>query len=53
MWGSDWPMTLLASGYTGTWQVMSALISELSPTEQRMVLGDTARRVYRLEGDGT
>jgi L-fuconolactonase len=48
MWGSDWPMTLLASGYTGTWQVMSALISELSPTEQRMVLGDTARRVYRL-----
>jgi L-fucono-1,5-lactonase len=48
MWGSDWPMTLLTAGYAGTWQVMSALIGELSPDEQRSLLGDTARRVYRL-----
>jgi L-fuconolactonase len=49
MWGSDWPMTLLTAGYAGTWQVMAALIGELSPDEQAMVLSGTAGRVYRLD----
>jgi L-fuconolactonase len=48
--GSDWPMTLLTEGYAGTWTVLSTLIAELSPAEQRLLLGDTARRVYRLDG---
>lgn len=48
MWGSDWPMTLLTEGYTRTWQVMSALIGELTTKEQQLLLGGTARRVYRL-----
>lgn len=48
MWGSDWPMTLLTDGYAGTWRVMSELIGELSPTEQRLLLGETAHRVYHL-----
>jgi L-fuconolactonase len=48
MWGSDWPMTLLTDGYAGTWRVMSALIGELTPAEQRLLLGDTACRVYRI-----
>ena len=51
MWGSDWPMTLLTEGYAGTWRVMSALVAELSPAEQRLLLGDTARRVYRLPSE--
>ena len=50
MWGSDWPMTLLTEGYADTWRVLSALIGELSPAEQRLLLGGTARRVYRLDG---
>jgi L-fuconolactonase len=50
MWGSDWPMTLLTEGYAGTWTVLSTLVAELSPAEQRLLLGDTARRVYRLDG---
>ena len=53
MWGSDWPMTLLTAGYAGTWQVMSALIGELSAHEQRLLLGDTARRTYRLTAKET
>lgn len=49
MWGSDWPMTLLTEGYAGTWAVLSQLVGELSPDEQRQLLGATAQEVYRLE----
>jgi L-fuconolactonase len=48
MFGSDWPMTVPEGGYRPTHEVLAALIGELSPAEQRSVMGDTARRVYRL-----
>jgi L-fuconolactonase len=48
IWGSDWPMTLLTAGYGGTWEVLSGLIDELEPDEQRKILVGTACRVYRL-----
>jgi L-fuconolactonase len=48
IWGSDWPMTLLAAGYAGTWDVLSALVGELTADEQQKVLAGTACRVYRL-----
>ena len=48
MYGSDWPMTVVAGGYRATWSVASELIAELSADEQAMVLGQTAARVYRL-----
>ncbi|WP_433286170.1 amidohydrolase family protein [Pseudonocardia sp. CA-142604] len=48
IWGSDWPMTLLTAGYAGTWEVLSALVGELTPDEQQAVLAGTACRVYRL-----
>jgi L-fuconolactonase len=48
MWGSDWPMTLLTSGYAGTWEVMRVLIEELAPAEQEQLLAGTATRVYGL-----
>ncbi len=48
MFGSDWPMTVPEGGYRPTYEVLAALIGELSPDEQRSVLGGTARRVYRL-----
>jgi L-fuconolactonase len=48
MWGSDWPMTLLTAGYAATWEVMAALIGELTPAEQRLLLSGTATRVYDL-----
>jgi L-fuconolactonase len=48
MFGSDWPMTVPDGGYGPTYEVLRALIGELSPTEQQDMLGGTARRVYRL-----
>ena len=53
MFGSDWPVTVPEDahgpqGYRPTYEVLAALIGELSPVEQRAVMGDTARRVYRL-----
>jgi L-fuconolactonase len=48
IWGSDWPMTLLTAGYAGTWDVLSALIGELTADEQQKILAGTACRVYRL-----
>jgi L-fuconolactonase len=48
MWGSDWPMTLLTAGYTGTWEVLSGLLGELTDDEQGKILDGTVHRVYRL-----
>jgi L-fuconolactonase len=48
LWGSDWPMTLLTAGYTGTWEVMAELVGELTEKEQDKILEGTAQRVYRL-----
>lgn len=48
MWGSDWPVTMLVGGYAQAWEVMSALVGELSQDEQNRVLSGTATDVYRL-----
>jgi L-fuconolactonase len=53
MFGSDWPVTVPEDahgpqGYRPTYEVLAGLVGELSPDEQRWVMGDTARRVYRL-----
>lgn len=48
MFGSDWPVCLLASGY-GRWLATARdLVAGLSEPEQAAVLGATARRVYGL-----
>ncbi len=62
MYGSDWPMTIGEGGYGSTWPVMSALISELSDSEQdevlqldgerRLWVGSTAMSDYLLEVEG-
>jgi len=46
LWGSDWPMTLLTAGYTGTWEVMAELLGELTDEERCKILTDNALRVY-------
>jgi L-fuconolactonase len=53
MFGSDWPVTVPEDrhgpqGYRPTYEVLADLIGELSADEQRAILGETARRVYRL-----
>ncbi len=49
LWGSDWPMSLPHGGYHVHAQRLWGLLEELSDGERGAILGDTARRVYRLE----
>jgi L-fuconolactonase len=51
MYGGDWPMTVPAGGYQPHWQVVAALLGELSPAERDEVRHSTATRVYSLGRD--
>ena len=50
LFGSDWPVCLLASGYAGVVQTAERLLAGLAPDEQRLVFRDNARTLYRLPG---
>jgi len=48
MFGSDWPVCTLATGY-GRWvETVEALIASLSEAEQGRIMGGTAIEAYRL-----
>ena len=49
MFGSDWPVCLLAATYEDVLGLVRAVIDGLGPSEQAAVLGGTALRTYRLE----
>lgn len=46
--GSDWPVCTLAVTYRRWWQVLREMVSGLSGSEQAMILGRNAERVYGL-----
>jgi L-fuconolactonase len=48
LFGSDWPVCLLAASYQRVFDAAREALSELSPTESSAVFGDTATEVYRL-----
>jgi L-fuconolactonase len=48
MFGSDWPVCLLASGYADVMELARSLTAGLSAAEQAAVFGATAARVYRI-----
>lgn len=48
MFGSDWPVCLVACTYQRWFQIVTRLVSKLSPDEQAQVMGGTAIRAYRL-----
>ncbi|MET7422718.1 amidohydrolase family protein [Dactylosporangium sp. NPDC005555] len=48
MFGSDWPVCLLATSYQGWIETLAQLLHPLDAAEQAMIWGDTARRIYRL-----
>jgi len=50
MFGSDWPVCLLAASYAEVKGVIEAWVAELSETEQAAIWGGTASRVYRIGG---
>ena len=49
MFGSDWPVCLVAAGYDRWVATTTALLSELSEDECGWIFGRTAREAYRLE----
>ena len=48
MFGSDWPVCLLAASYKKWAQTVEELIASLSVNEKQRVMGGTADEVYRL-----
>ncbi|UBU16078.1 amidohydrolase family protein [Nonomuraea gerenzanensis] len=50
MFGSDWPVCLLAAGYDQVVSAADELCAGLSESEREAVFAGTARRAYRLGG---
>lgn len=48
MWGSDWPVLLLAGGYMQWLDIAQDLTAKLSIDERRYIFGTTAARFYGL-----
>jgi L-fuconolactonase len=48
MFGSDWPVSLLAASYEQVVETAEQLTAHLSEAERSQVFGETAMRVYRL-----
>ena len=48
LFGSDWPVCLVACDYLRWMATVQELITDLSPAERSAILGGNARRVYRL-----
>ncbi|MDT7676649.1 MAG: L-fuconolactonase, partial [Pseudonocardiales bacterium] len=49
MFGSDWPVCLLAADYRGVVELARDQTAALSPAEQAAVFGGTAARWYGLD----
>jgi L-fuconolactonase len=48
MFGSDWPVCLLAASYAEVVEAAEALTSSLTTPDREAIFGDTARRIYNL-----
>ncbi len=53
LWGSDWPVCLLASEYQRWREASDELLSELDDGMRKSVFGENAARVYRLDRTGS
>lgn len=49
MWGSDWPVCLLASEYDRWMETAGELLKECSASDRAWIFGDTATECYRLK----
>lgn len=48
MYGSDWPVCLVAASYDRQFAITRQYVSRLSDAEKRKVLGENAERFYKL-----
>ena len=51
MFGSDWPVSLLAAPYEGVLGVVAEYINALSASERNAIFGGTAMRFYGLDDE--
>jgi L-fuconolactonase len=51
LWGSDWPVSLLAASYDRWIEAAEALLAHVSDTERVAVFGGNAARLYAINGD--
>ena len=49
MFGSDWPVCLLAATYRQVKQLIEDYVEDFSPADQKMIFGGNAARFYNLE----
>jgi L-fuconolactonase len=49
MFGSDWPVCLLAGSYQSMWQGLADALGPLRPSDEARVYRDNAMRAYALE----
>jgi L-fuconolactonase len=49
MFGSDWPVCLLAATYKQSIDLMEEFTKSFSPTEQKDFWAATANRAYKLQ----
>jgi L-fuconolactonase len=52
LFGSDWPVCLLATSYAGVVRGLEEALGPLTPDESGQVFGLNAVRVYRLRANG-
>lgn len=48
MFGSDWPVCLVAAEYTRWYRFVESCVTGLAPADRARILGGTATRFYRL-----
>ena len=48
MYGGDWPISLIAGGYTRVWSGIDELLSRLDAADRDLILAGTARSFYSL-----
>ncbi|MBL7829247.1 MAG: amidohydrolase family protein [Saprospiraceae bacterium] len=49
VYGSDWPVCLLAGSYKKQMDLVTLFIQQLSPSEQAQIMGQNALHFYRIE----
>jgi L-fuconolactonase len=52
MYGSDWPVCLLATDYSRFWRVLRELLEDIGTEDQAKVFGDNAVSFYQLNVSG-
>lgn len=53
MYGGDWPVSLIAGGYTRVWAGIDELLGGLDAADRDLILAGTARSFYSLPGSET